>query len=310
MVDAAMTEDDMQRLYQWIDEIPLSRPKRNIGRDFSDGVLAAELAAHFFPKLVELHNYSAANSVSQKTYNWNTLNQKVFKKMGFQIGKHDIEGVCACAPGVVERVLRTLQHQILIIKETGSFPQPKPKAAAVAKNRSPPVVKSAGAAPGRPQQEKPKAPRRSTEAPEQRGVGNRREQKEEDPYAPPARGQAGGFERRNKLPEMDANNPPERHQRRDPRDHESEIRKAPQRDPAPNHYELEPAPYVPPVQQMPAFNAHVQRDVDTEILVEKEQTIQELRETVDILETKIRKLEQLVKLKDTKIQSLQQKLSS
>ena len=37
MVDAAMTEDDMQRLYQWIDEIPLSRPKRNIGRDFSDG---------------------------------------------------------------------------------------------------------------------------------------------------------------------------------------------------------------------------------------------------------------------------------
>ena len=32
-----MTEDEMQRLYQWIDEIPLSRPKRNIGRDFSDG---------------------------------------------------------------------------------------------------------------------------------------------------------------------------------------------------------------------------------------------------------------------------------
>ena len=31
-----MNEDDMQRLYQWIDEIPLSRPKRNIGRDFSD----------------------------------------------------------------------------------------------------------------------------------------------------------------------------------------------------------------------------------------------------------------------------------
>ncbi len=35
-----ITEDEMQRLYQWIDDIPLSRPKRNIGRDFSDGGLS------------------------------------------------------------------------------------------------------------------------------------------------------------------------------------------------------------------------------------------------------------------------------
>lgn len=49
-----------------MDEIPLSRPKRNIARDFSDGVLVAEVVAGFFPKLVELHNYSAANSLQQK----------------------------------------------------------------------------------------------------------------------------------------------------------------------------------------------------------------------------------------------------
>ena len=74
----------------------------------------------------------------------------------------------------------------------------------------------------------------------------------------------------------------------------------------------------------------LQREVDTEILIEKEQTIQELRETVDILETKVwrwrkvfvvvhaavcalvpmhahtqvKKLEQLVRLKDAKIQAL------
>jgi len=82
-----------------VDEIPLSRPKRNIARDFSDGgdtsvacgpclhefdqwpcthaptictqtidlttslppfrpaVLFAEVVSHFFPKLVDLHNY-------------------------------------------------------------------------------------------------------------------------------------------------------------------------------------------------------------------------------------------------------------
>jgi hypothetical protein len=27
----------MQGIYNWVDEIPLSRPKRNIARDFSDG---------------------------------------------------------------------------------------------------------------------------------------------------------------------------------------------------------------------------------------------------------------------------------
>lgn len=38
-------------------------------------VLAAELVAHYFPKLVELHNYSSANSLRQKLYNWATLNR-------------------------------------------------------------------------------------------------------------------------------------------------------------------------------------------------------------------------------------------
>jgi hypothetical protein len=28
----------------------------------------AELLAHYYPKLVEIHNYSAANSFSQKMY--------------------------------------------------------------------------------------------------------------------------------------------------------------------------------------------------------------------------------------------------
>jgi len=54
----------------------------------------------------------------------------------------------------------------------------------------------------------------------------------------------------------------------------------------------------------------LQHEIDTSILVEKEQTIQELRETVEILETKVRKLEQLVRLKDTKIHTLQQKLQT
>ena len=50
----------------------------------------AEVVSHYFPKLVDLHNYSAANSVSQKMYNWNTLNDKVFKKVSHNLYHNDI----------------------------------------------------------------------------------------------------------------------------------------------------------------------------------------------------------------------------
>ena len=32
---AMMDDEELQKVYQWVDEIPLSRPKRNIARDFS-----------------------------------------------------------------------------------------------------------------------------------------------------------------------------------------------------------------------------------------------------------------------------------
>ena len=51
------------------------------------------------------------------------------------------------------------------------------------------------------------------------------------------------------------------------------------------------------------------REVDQEMLLEREQTIQEYQETVNILELKIAKLEQLVRLKDSKISKLQAALN-
>ena len=101
-----LTEDELKPLYKWIDQIPLSRPKRNIARDFSDGVLVAEVIAHFYPKLVELHNYSGANAMSPKVYNWQTLNARALKKLGFQIAREDFMDVCNCRAGAIERVLK------------------------------------------------------------------------------------------------------------------------------------------------------------------------------------------------------------
>lgn len=66
----------------------------------------AEVVAHFIPRLVEVHNYQFTSSVSIKEYNWATLNKKVFKKMGFQLSKEDIDDVIKCSPKVIERILR------------------------------------------------------------------------------------------------------------------------------------------------------------------------------------------------------------
>ena len=119
-----MDDSELQRLYAWVDEIPLSRPKRNIARDFADGVLVAELCHHYFPRLVDLHNYPPANSMQQKLYNWDTLNSRarlrrlgseelarardrsrnprepqVLRKLGATLPRHEIEACCQRAAG-------------------------------------------------------------------------------------------------------------------------------------------------------------------------------------------------------------------
>ena len=75
-----MDDSQLMTVYEWIDSIPLSREKKNMTRDFSDGVLAAEILKHYYPKLVELHNYPSTFNTKQKLSNWNTLCIKVLKK--------------------------------------------------------------------------------------------------------------------------------------------------------------------------------------------------------------------------------------
>ncbi|XP_014009405.1 sperm flagellar protein 1 isoform X1 [Salmo salar] len=92
-MDKELNEEILQDLFAWIDKIPLSRPKRNITRDFSDGVMAAEVVKYFFPKLVELHNYTPANSIQQKLSNWGALNRKVFSKLNFHIPEETVKRI-------------------------------------------------------------------------------------------------------------------------------------------------------------------------------------------------------------------------
>ena len=45
-------EEELQDLYMWVDGIPLSRPKKNIARDFSDGGVCSSLAVDQFTCLL------------------------------------------------------------------------------------------------------------------------------------------------------------------------------------------------------------------------------------------------------------------
>ncbi|XP_066536131.1 sperm flagellar protein 1 [Hoplias malabaricus] len=107
-----LSEEALQDLYAWIDKIQLSRPKRNIARDFSDGVMAAEVVKHFYPRLVELHNYTPAHSTQQKLSNWNTLNRKVFSKLNFHVPEDTVRKIALSSAGSIEPVLCALRERL------------------------------------------------------------------------------------------------------------------------------------------------------------------------------------------------------
>ena len=208
-----LTDEQLKAIYAWIDAIPLSRPKRNIARDFSDGILFAEVIAAYFPHLVELHNYTAANSVKQKISNFETLNTRVLRKLNYTIPRSAIEEIVNGKPGSVENVLNSLQFKMAKYREQKNIP-----------DSTSPVDSN---------------PRRGAASP--------------------------------KI-----------------------------------HSKLVPTSGRE-ISQSNGRAMLMMASVDDEILMEKEQQIRELQETVEILELKVAKLEQLVRLKDNKIQKLLQK---
>jgi len=103
---------ELESLYQWVDRVPLSRPKKNIGKDFSDGVLVAEIIKHYFPRLVDLHNYSPAAAFKQKMENWYLLNRRVMRRLELDLSDDVIRSLANCKQRVVEKVLMMLRVQI------------------------------------------------------------------------------------------------------------------------------------------------------------------------------------------------------
>ena len=109
-------ESELMYIYEWVDSIELSRPKKNIARDFSDGVLLAEIIKSYLPHMVDLHNYPSCSNSKHKESNWNVLNNKVLKKLHIKLTKNEIESIIKAEPLAIEKLLQrvysVLQNRI------------------------------------------------------------------------------------------------------------------------------------------------------------------------------------------------------
>ncbi len=92
--------------------MPLSRQKKRIERDFSDGYCVAEIIRHFLPEYIELHNFTPAHNLQQKMANWGLLNAKVFSRFGLNVPQNITQNICNCKPGYVEVFLYNLRYKI------------------------------------------------------------------------------------------------------------------------------------------------------------------------------------------------------
>ncbi|CAF0723649.1 unnamed protein product [Didymodactylos carnosus] len=114
LIDWKYRFDDGQRiaLFQWIDRLPFSRTKTRIERDFSDGLMVAELIKYYFPSWVDLHNYAPANSTQQKLINWGLLNRKILCRFNLNVPEPVMRGICLGRSGLVEVFLYNLRTKI------------------------------------------------------------------------------------------------------------------------------------------------------------------------------------------------------
>ncbi|CAD8073638.1 unnamed protein product [Paramecium primaurelia] len=129
-------DDELNELYTWVDTVPFSRQKRQIAKDFEDGILMAEVVHHFLPKKVDLQNYSQANSYQSKLQNWNTLNTKVFQNLGFQLTQNDIEQIISAKNGAIERVLMILKSKIMNYQDNETVEPQKSSATNISINNN------------------------------------------------------------------------------------------------------------------------------------------------------------------------------
>ena len=119
-------------IYVWIDRLNLqSKPKKHFARDFSDGVLCAEIlmkttmsssssSSSSFSRrsntarIISMHNYPIKNSFKGKLENWELLNAKVLRspKIRCELTREEMSAVARSEKDAAERVLLKIKTAV------------------------------------------------------------------------------------------------------------------------------------------------------------------------------------------------------
>lgn len=122
-----LLDEELEEVYFWIDQIPLSRPKKNISKDFSDGCLMAEVICFYFPDLIDLEDYIPTHRSKVKLMNWSILCEKALRPIGLTVFQKEIGQIVAKEPEKVEGLLLRLKHkmEVLLDEPLGHKPRKK-----------------------------------------------------------------------------------------------------------------------------------------------------------------------------------------
>jgi hypothetical protein len=112
-----MDKEETAKTIKWLGNIPLSKGTGKLERDFSDGVKMAELLKYYYPRYVDLHNYSPVLKRASKINNWDTLNRKVLSKLDIRISDAMTDKIVSGTKGEILNLLTEIRQRILETKE-------------------------------------------------------------------------------------------------------------------------------------------------------------------------------------------------
>jgi len=106
---------------RWLQSLDLSYAIRTVKRDCANGFLIAEVLSRYYPKDVEMHNYSNGHSLACKKDNWSQI-AKILKLKGIPLTQGHIDDTINAVPNGAVALVEKL-YTVLTGK---SVPPPAP----------------------------------------------------------------------------------------------------------------------------------------------------------------------------------------